>query len=71
MKVNYDKLWNLLIDKKMTRTNLKESVGISSNVLARMGHKEPISMESVAKICMYLKCTVDDILEFQDLDSKL
>ena len=44
MPVSYDKLWKLLIDKKMNRTELKEAAGISFNVLAKMGKSEFISM---------------------------
>ncbi len=69
MQVCYDKLWKLLIDKKMKRTDLVKQAKISTNVLARMGREEPVSMESVGKICRLLGCTVDDILEFIVTDS--
>ena len=45
MSVSYDKLWKILIDKKMNRTELKDSSGISFNVLAKMGKNEFVSME--------------------------
>ena len=48
--VRYDRLWKLLIDKKMNRTELKEAAGISFNVLARLGKNEPVSFESIEKI---------------------
>ena len=51
MKVCYDKLWKLLIDKKLKRTDLIKNANISSNVLARMGHEEPVSLDSIGKIC--------------------
>ena len=51
MPISYDKLWKLLIDKKMNRTELKDASGISFNVLAKMGKNEAISMESLYKIC--------------------
>lgn len=63
MAISYDKLWKLLIDKKMNRTELKEAAGISFNVLARMSKNETVSMESLLKICQALKCDVSDILE--------
>ena len=63
MKVCYDKLWKLLIDKKLKRTDLIKNANISSNVLARMGHEEPVSLDSIGKICKYLGCKVDDIIE--------
>ena len=65
MKVCYDKLWKLLIDKKMKKTDLIREAKISSNVLAKMGKEESVSLESIGKICAMLGCNVDDILEFQ------
>ena len=55
MAICYDKLWKLLIDKKMNRTELKEASGISFNVLARLGKNEPVSFESIEKICFKLQ----------------
>lgn len=64
MAANYDKLWKLLIDKKMNRTELKDVAGVSFNVLAKMGRNEFISMESLYKICVALNCGIDDVMEF-------
>lgn len=64
MRVSYDKLWKKLIDKKMTRTELKEASGVSFNVIAKMGRNEFISMESLFKICSTLDCSVDEVLDF-------
>lgn len=64
MSVSYDNLWKLLIDKKLKRTDLKELCGISSNVLAKLGKDEPISMESLEKICNALNCNIDDVVFF-------
>ena len=69
MSVSYDKLWKLLIDKKMNRTDLKETAGISFNVLAKMGKGEFISMESLYKICLSLNCNVGDIMEFTGVEN--
>ena len=64
MPISYDKLWKLLIDKKMNRTDLKDASGISFNVLAKIGKNEYISMESLYKICSALDCDICDIVEF-------
>ena len=64
MPISYDNLWKTLIDKKLKRTELKELCGISSNVLAKLGKNEPISMDSLEKICIALNCKVDDVLMF-------
>lgn len=66
MPVSYDKLWKMLIDKKMKRTDLKEISGISFNVLAKLGKNKYVSMESIYKICIALNCDVNDVMEFTD-----
>ena len=66
MPVSYDKLWKLLIDKKMKRTELKDAAGISFNVLAKMGKNEYVSMESLHRICQTLSCDIGEIVEFID-----
>ena len=66
MPVCYDKLWKLLIDRKMKRTDLNDMAGISFNVLAKMGKGEAVSLESLYKICMSLNCNIGDIVEFSD-----
>ena len=64
MPVSYNKLWKILIDKKLKRTDLKEYAGISFNVLAKMGKDQTVSMESMEKICIALDCNIGDIIEF-------
>lgn len=64
MQVSYDRLWKLLIDKKMKRSDLKDTAGISFNVLAKMGRDEFVSMESLMKICTTLNCNIGDIMDF-------
>lgn len=64
MPVSYDKLWKMLIDKKMNRTDLKVCAGISFNILAKMGRNKFVSMESLYKVCTALNCDVGDIMEF-------
>ena len=68
MPVSYDRLWKVLIDKKMTRTDLKDVAGVSFNVIAKMGKNEFISMESLYKICVALNCGINDVVEFTDYE---
>lgn len=63
MVYSYNKLWKLLIDKNMTKTEMRKQAGISTNILAKMGKSEPVSMESLAKICVLLDCSLDNIVE--------
>lgn len=61
MNVDYKKLWKLLIDKDMKKTDLIPVAGISSNVLAKMNKGEFVSMESIQKVCKALDCDIGDI----------
>lgn len=68
MPVSYNRLWKVLIDKKMTRTDLKDVAGVSSNVIAKMGKNEFVSMESLYKICVALNCGINDVVEFTNYE---
>lgn len=63
MAVSYDKLWKLLIDKKMNRTQLAKAAKISTNAMAKMGKNQDVRVEVLVKICEILNCTMDDIME--------
>ena len=63
MAVNYNKLWHLLIDRGMKKTDLIEAVKTSPNTIAKMGKNENISMDVITRICEYLNCDVGDIME--------
>lgn len=65
MKYSYNKLWKMLIDRHMTKTQMRIEAGISTNILAKMGKDEPIAMDSLAKIAAALQCGLDDIVEIQ------
>lgn len=67
--ISYKKLWKLLIDKDMKKTVFAKEAGISQNTLARMGKEQYISMELLVKICKYLSCNFDDVVEIK-YDSK-
>ena len=64
MAVSYTKLWKLLLDKKMKRTDLKDLAGISSSTLAKLGKDEYVSLESLDKICQALDCNIDKVMDF-------
>ncbi|MGN0484949.1 MAG: helix-turn-helix domain-containing protein [Lachnospiraceae bacterium] len=64
MAIRYDKLFHLMIDRKITNAQLKDLAGISANIITRLKRDEYVSIESIEKICMALNCGVDDILEF-------
>ena len=64
MSVCYDKLFHLMIDKKISNVQLKDMAGVSANIITRLNRDEYISTESIEKICLALNCGVDDILKF-------
>ena len=66
MIYSYNRLWKLLIDKRMTKTEMRKAAGISTNILAKIGKDEPVAMDSSAKIATALQCGLDDIIEIQD-----
>ena len=64
MKVNYNKLWKLLIDRNMKKKDLTALAGVSTNAMAKMGKGQNVSTEVLAKICTVLNCKIEDIVEF-------
>jgi putative transcriptional regulator len=66
MRIRYNKLWKLLIDKDMTRKDLKEAAGISSASIAKLGKGANITTDVLLKICETLHCHIEDILETVD-----
>lgn len=63
MKLSYNKLWKLLIDKGMTKTEMRLKADISTTTLAKLGKNETVSMEVLLKICKVLNCNMGDIMD--------
>ena len=63
MSVRYNPLWKMLIDRKMNRSQLRVGAGISTRALARMGKDEDVSTEVLGKICTFMHCDINDIIE--------
>lgn len=63
MKMSYKKLWKLLIDKDMKKTDLRKAAGISSSSLAKLGKDENVTTDVLLRICEALKCDLNDIAE--------
>ena len=63
MTLSYTKLWKLLIDKGMTKTEMRLKADISTTTLAKLGKNETVSMEVLIKICKVLECNVGDIMD--------
>ena len=63
MVVSYNRLWKLLIDKNMSKTQLIKAAKISTNAMAKLGKNEDVRVEVLVKICGVLHCSFDDIVE--------
>ena len=66
MRISYNKLWKLLIDKNMKKSDLKEMAGISSASIAKLGKGDNITTDVLIKICESLDCRLEDIMETVD-----
>ena len=64
MAVSYNKLWHLLLDRKMSKAALEKMAGISHYTMTKMGKDEDVTNEVLTKICDALGCGIDDIVEF-------
>lgn len=63
MRISYNKLWKMLIDKNMTKMDLKEAAGVSAASIAKLGKGGNITTDVLLKICETLDCHIEDILE--------
>ena len=70
MDISYNKLFKLLIDKGLNKTEFAKVVGISTNTLAKLSRNEHVSMEIIVRICRKMGCTVDDILDILPVEGK-
>ena len=62
---SYTPLFTLLVQKGMTKTQLREAVGIGTGTLAKMSKGEYVAMEVLDKICNYLDCNIEDVIKHQ------
>ena len=69
MAICYNKLWKLLIDRKMKKKDLLEQAGISRGTLTKLTKDENVSTETLVRICTALKCDISDIVEITDIEN--
>lgn len=69
MRISYNKLWKLLIDKNMNKQALREACGISSASVAKLGKGENITTDVLLRICTALQCDIGDIMEIVENDA--
>ncbi len=71
MSISYNKLWKLLIDRNMNKSELRKQAKISTNAIAKMGKNESVSMDTMDKICKVLQCNIGDVMDFVTDDEKM
>lgn len=64
MAISYNKLWKILIDKKMKKIELMKAANIGTTTLAKLSKDQQVSMEVLSKICKVLDCNIGDIVDF-------
>lgn len=63
MAISYNRLWKLLIDRKMKKKDLVEMAGVSWSTVVKMGRNEHVSTDILMRICAALECEVDEVME--------
>ena len=63
MRISYNKLWKLLIDKNMNKQDLRKASGVSPASIAKLGKGENVTTDILLKICAALDCGIEDIME--------
>ena len=64
MEVSYNKLWKMMIDRNINKSELRQLTGIGTNTLAKLSKGQPVSMDVLLKICSRFDCDISDICEF-------
>ena len=64
MAVSYNKLWKILVDKKMSKADLRKASGVSPNTMTKLRRDEPVMLNVLDKICYTLGCNSGDIMDY-------
>ena len=68
MAISYNKLWKLLIDRKMSKADLRRAAGIAPNTMTKLNRAEEGTLDTLGKICAILKVNIGDIVDFLPTD---
>ena len=67
-QIRYNKLWKILVDKKLSKADLRKAIGAAPNTLTKLRRDEEVSMSILIRICEYLNCDIGDIVSLEDVD---
>ena len=70
MKISYNGLWKIMIDKKMRKKDLIDKVGLSSTTIAKMGKGEKVSLDVIERVCNHFDCDIGDVISFEKESQK-
>ena len=65
MKISYNGLWKIMIDKNMQKKDLIDKVGLSSTTIAKMGKGEKVSLDVIERVCDHFDCNIGDVISFE------
>ena len=68
MRASYKKLWKIIIDREISKTEFRIKAGISTMTLAKLGKNENVSMDVLKKICKALDCNIGDIMDILPIE---
>ena len=66
-QISYNKLWKILVDKKLSKADLRKAIGAAPNTLTKLRRDEEVSMSVLIRICEYLNCDIGDIVSLEDV----
>ena len=69
MAISYNKLWKLLVDKKMSKADLRKAAGIAPNTMTRLRRDEEVTLSVLNRICIVLDVNIGDVMEFTNDES--
>ena len=67
-QICYNKLWKILVDKKMSKADLRRAIGAAPNTMTKLRRDEEVSMSILIRICEYLECNIGDVASLRDLN---
>lgn len=67
-QIRYNKLWKILVDKKMSKGDLRKEIGLAPNTLTKLRRDEEVSLSVLVRICEHLDCDIGDIMELITVD---
>ena len=66
-QIRYNKLWKILVDKKLSKADLRKAIGAAPNTLTKLRRDEEVSMTILIRICEHLDCDIGDIVSLEDV----